>query len=407
MGGLLTPQRQLLVPSRRAFLGGLIGAAGLIAVTPASVTLLHGAASGGGGSFIPIANATALFAMLDAGVSASGGKSYRLAAGDFGNLGIYSYDFSSNPIVISGQNTAGQTTAGWAEFSGSTGMTWANITFTGHNDSLSGSSVSVHDGGPTQLTFNNIVSDSGNPQGTQTGGGWLLRNLVNSTIVINGQSTFGQNDVQGRTYGVAIIDSGAGGSIVINGLTMDNIGINSILAAAGQNVTINACLFMNNYYGPGDHPNAIHFFGDGATPSQNITCTNNGVWQGLFGGGPAGLFNEGVVNVLNRNNWVLSGGQNNAFSNSAGSGQTNDNNFAQGIVTTGGDMIARGGAVNSVNTNNTVNVLTNYPADGVNPGYVPASPPGSNTIIPAASSVTDFAYLNPWLALHPTARRLN
>jgi hypothetical protein len=409
MGGLLIPRRPaLLAPSRRMFLRGLTTGMGLVAAGSASAMFMHGAA-GGGGSYIDIANPTALFAMLNAGVGASGGKSYRLANTDFGTLGIYNYDFTANPILIQGQSG---TTVTWLDTAGSSGLTWSGIRFTGYNPSNGGWSVFVHsDDGVSRNDFALIdfITDSGNSEGNQTGNGVGVRNVNNSTIVIQGQGVFAQTNIQGRGTGIGIADSGAGGTILVKGVTAHNIAANGIVIAGSSNVTTNGNLIYDQHYMIGEHPNGIHCYSTANGPCQNIVHINNFIWQGTNGMGPAGIFHEDVATATVRYNAVLSGGQDNAFSNARGSGQTNDNNFAQGVMTDmlGGDMIARGMAVNSINTNNEVGALNNYAADGVNPGYVPASGLGSNSLIPSAASVTDFTYLNPWWAAHPTARTLN
>jgi hypothetical protein len=83
-----------------------------------------------------------------------------------------------------------------------------------------------------------------------------------------------------------------------------------------------------------------------------------------------------------------------------------NNNFVQGIASPGGGgvIISRGETVNNTVTNNSACAIANYAADGVNPGYVPATLPGTNTIIPSASVYGDYTYLDPWIALNPTTR---
>lgn len=355
------------------------------------------------GPSIDIADSAALYAAAAAWPT-TGDKTWRLTGTDYGTLGAYNtWRFDSAPVVIDGLGTA---QFEWCEMAGASGFTFQNMANIYGINPSSGAAMWVHSDNVTvcNLTFNNVPIISADAMGTQTQAGWILRNLDGSTITINGQNDKALPDMWGCTFGISMLTVGLGGSVHINGMTFDNMGINSILGGGAVNVTINRCLFMNNFYGIGDHPNAIHFFGDGTRESQNITCTNNGVWQGLSGGGPAGFFRESVTTGFYQNNWILSGGQNNAFSNARGSDETVDNNFAQGTGGAGGVIITRGAAVNTTVTNSTACAIANYPADGVNPGYVPATLPGTNTIIPAAASVTDYTYLDPWLAAHPTAR---
>jgi hypothetical protein len=355
------------------------------------------------GPSIDIPDSAALYAAAAAWPT-TGDMTWRLTGTDYGTLGAYNtWRFDSAPVVIDGLGTA---QFEWCEMAGASGFTFQNMANIYGINPSSGAAMWVHSDNVTvcNLTFTNVPIISADAMGTQTQAGWILRNLDGSTITINGQNDKALPDMWGCTYGISMLTVGLGGAVHINGMTFDNMGINSILSGGAVNVTINSCLFMNNFYGIGDHPNAIHFFGDGTRESQNITCTNNGVWQGLYGGGPAGFFRESVTTGFYQNNWILSGGQNNAFSNARGSDETVDNNFAQGTGGAGGVIITRGAAVNTTVTNSTACAIANYPADGVNPGYVPATLPGTNTIIPAAASVTDYTYLDPWLAAHPTAR---
>lgn len=351
------------------------------------------------GPSIDIPDAATLAATAAAWPS-TGNKTWRLTGSDYGDLGAYSnWRFDSAPVIVDGLGTA---RFEWCEIAGASGVTFQNFNVYGQNPSFNAAIV-VHSDDVTimNLTFNNVTAVNTQTMGNQLGGGWLFNSLSGSTVVINGQNNHTLPDIWGREFGMGFTSASNFVSITINNMTFDNMGINSILGGGARHIIINHCLFMNNFYGPGDHPNACHFFSNAA----NLTFTNNGVWQGLYGLGPTGFFFEDVDNNFVQNNWVLTGGQNGAFANARGSNQTNDNNFAQGVGgVTGGVMIARGGAVNSVNTNNEVQFLSNYAADGANPGYVPASGNGSNTIIPTyASSVTDASYLDPWLATHPTA----
>jgi hypothetical protein len=356
-------------------------------------------------SFIAIPDATALYAMLSAGPGVSGGKTYLLSATDFGVLGVYNFNFDSNPIVISGQTG---TRVQYMEISGTTGITWENFTVYGSNASFSGSGISVHDGGATTMTFTNIISDTGLAQGSQSGGAYYFRNLTNSNITVNGQNQNSIIDIQGRAYAVAIVDAGAGGSLNFNGLTVDNTGITPFLGANASNANFDRCYAQNQYWGDGDHPNGFHFFGDGDGASNHIRITNCGIQKGIGLGSQCYLM-EGVDTMLIQNCWGYVDTQFNCFANSAGSNHTNDNNFGQGFTNTGrgGNMITRGGAVNTVCTNNSISIISNYAADGVNPGYIPNPLPGSNVITPDVASYGDYTHLDAWLTAHPTARRRN
>lgn len=358
------------------------------------------------GSFIDIPDHAALMAMLDAGPGVSGGKSYRLAANDFGELTIHGYDFSSSPIVIAGQATAGQTTAAWADFVNSSGMTWETVTFNGSNPSVgAGASIAIHDSVASTLVFDSVITDSGAAQGAQSGGGWYLNNLANCSIVINGRATAGQYDVQGRNYAVSLTNCDSAGSISIADLTIDNNGTDGIIGGAVANLTVDGCLLSNFYWEPGAHPDAIQFFavppGSTGTPTQNLVVKNCGIDQGAFGMGMQGIFLEDVVNVTLQDNWIYEGNFADAISMARGGTALFDNNFVQGFPSANFQpaIISRGGTTNNTVTNNTATDIAQL--DTPNPGYSASG----NTIIANAVSYGDYTELDAWLASHPTARR--
>jgi hypothetical protein len=56
-------------------------------------------------------------------------------------------------------------------------------------------------------------------------------------------------------------------------------------------------------------------------------------------------------------------------------------------------------------TNNTACFVTNYTVDGPNPGYIPVTLPGTNTLIAAATANGDYTARDVWLAANPLARQ--
>jgi hypothetical protein len=355
------------------------------------------------GSYINVPDAATLSAILAAGPVASGGKSYRLAATNFGSFGFYNFDFSSNPILIAGTLPLGSTSFNYMGFDGTSGFTFDDINVDGDPDYCVGI-ANTNPNFPSVLTFNRVTCVNSDSMGTQTAGGYNLRNLYKSTIVINGQNDATKPDIWGRSFGIAMTDCcWTSGSITIENITFDNIGINQILGGGAQNISINHCLFQNQFWTVGDHPNCIHFFGSDAVASSNLTITNNFFSQGAHGGGAISVILEFVETAFVQNNASVMGIFFDAYLNN-GNNVTFDNNFGQGIASIGGSMLMRSGCSNAVTTNNTVTNASplTYSPEGPYPGYVTSG--NSVTSPPSASAWNDWAAQMAWAATHPSAR---
>jgi hypothetical protein len=392
---------------------GDVGKSLTCTVTANNITGIPAVATSGGvtitntvGPSIDIADADALWAAMQAWPT-TGNKTWRLTGTDYGQIGAYVWGFDSAPVIIDGLGAA---RIEWIWFAETSGLTLQNCTVYGFHPS-SGCAVTCipdagHESDLVNLTFNNVVLDSGEPLGTQSGGGFFFRNMANANITINGQGVASLSDVQGRTVAAVIVDCYGSGSIAVNNLTISNNGQDGMIISGSKNITINANLLKDFYWEPGAHPDAIQFFGSSGNNCENITVTNNGIDQGSAGQSMQGIFMENVINATIQNNWIYAGTFNNAISMSAGGPALIDNNFAQGLSSPGGGgvIISRGATINNTVTNNTACAVANYTADGTNPGYVPATLPGTNTLIAAASSYGDFTAFNAWKATHPTAR---
>lgn len=352
-----------------------------------------------GGSGISIPDVATLNATIAAWPT-TGNQVWQLAAGDFGSLQLYGKAWESAPVVIQGQPTDGATTFTWLGINDSSGFTFRDFTITSADGS--GSAVDLGNTDPTfhtVLAFDNVILNSGTARGTQGGGGYSILNVNAGSITITGRYDASKIDVWGRADVVGVNDCTA--PIIIQGLTIANGGTDGIVAADPQNLTIDSCLFTDQYWAGGAHPNSIHFFpSSGASGGANF-ITNCGIWTGV-GQSQQGIFLEGPVNTTAQNNWILTSIFPNAGVNGGGSGMTWDNNFMQGVGGTGGggDLTTRNGAVNSTVTNNTANAVTDDTSSGPNPGYTASG----NTIIGTASSVTDWTAQEAWAATHPTAR---
>lgn len=331
-------------------------------------------------SGIPIPNQAALVAMFNAGVVASGGKTYLLAATSFGDTELAGYDFSSDPVIIIGQAGTVFTSL---HLSAVKGVTWDSFNVEG---SGTGTGVTVGNGS-AHVTFNLVTSNPASPEGN----GFAIDS--SSFITVNGASDASAPDIDNRATGVVVTDST---SITLSGLTLTNVGPDGILMAGVDTIIINACLGFDWAYEPGDHPDFIQGFtsfhtGDGNT---NVTITNCG-WLRQTGLPAQGYFFESTSNLVLNGNYCF-GGFSNVVQQSGGVTALIDDNFGQGFGDFTAEIVTRDGTVDASVTNNIIEFVNNV---GTNPGYTASG----NTVI-GPTTPGDYTDLDIWLAAHPSAR---
>jgi parallel beta-helix repeat protein len=375
--------------SRRGML--LSAAAGVAAVSTAEA-MRCSAAPTAGSLHVDIPDQATLYKALKAGVAASGGKTFRLAANtDFGAVGIYGYDFRANPITIVGQ--AG-TRFEWLEFAGAQGMTLRNFNVYGTNKSLH-SSVAIQDN-CSDVVFNGVTILTGAPEGIPADGtGWLVRNCTNN-IQITGRKDTAKPDVSGKGNAVHLTQCS---NVTLRNLTITNNGTDGILLAGVSDCTVDACFGTGFYHGEGDHPDFIQGFTayDG-TPIKNITVQNCG-WMRGIGMTSQGYFFEDTENLVIKDNWLY-GGMTNSSSVSRGKTSTLiDDCYFVGFADGGSAIIIRGQTANATITNTYVGAIDNRRSEGVNPGF---SQTGNKLIREVKPG--DYTGLDAWLARHPNAR---
>lgn len=354
------------------------------------------------GGDIYVTNRDELFAAVSSPTSA--GKTIHAAAGDYGTFGFYNFVFDSNPIVITGQADESLVRFQWQEWAGSSGIHLKNCTVYSGNASASYAGIWIHGDRTTSqtLTFTNVVVNTGTAMGTQTTGGWFIRDMVGANITINGRDDWTRPDIWGTSYGIAQLDCDG---VTLNGVRAQNIGINAFQGGGISRAAFNRIGAQDQFWGEGDHPNGIHLFGGTYGASHDVTITDSGFAQGVNGNGTQCYFFEYSDNVSVHSSWGYDAVFPYACSNAGGSDFVLDRSFLQGITGGGGGgtQITRGASVDAHITNNTLNGLNNFSGDGANPGYVPAVPPGTNTIIGLASHYGDWSAQETWAAANPTA----
>ena len=378
-----------MLTSRRSILLGCV-AAGFASQAEA----LASGAPAGNGSVVDIADAAALMAMVNAGVQASGGKTYRLAANtDFGTPAIHNCDFRSNPITIVGQPGA---RFQWLDFANAHGMTWKTFNAYGGQPGVVDAAVAMHDG-CSDMSFDGVTVLTGAPEGKPADGcGWFFRNCGDANITIKGQRDASKPDVSGKGNAINVSDSGG---VLLNDLTITNHGVDGILLAGADGVTIDGCFGMNFYCREGDHPDFIQGFNAfDHTPIRNITIKNCGWERGIGSSAANGYFFEDVHNLTVQGCWSY-GASFNSIGIARGDTVLFDDNYFVGFRDYGSTVVVRGGTANAKVTKNHAGSVNFYGPEGP---YRDAVESGNKLI--GSVKAGDFGGLDGWLAKHPNAR---
>ncbi len=343
---------------------------------------------------IPIASPAALQAMFAAGVGASGGKTYLLAGIDFGNVYLKNHDFSSDPIIIAGQ--AGTQFASLV-LDNMQGSSWSGFNAYGAYQGGNGVEITNHS---AHLALDAVTSNSQAAWGTQSGGG--IRARLSSFITINGRRDATLSDITGRNTGLTLLDCT---DCTVTNLTLSNIRSDGIRPIGCNRVMIDGNLGFSWFPQPGDHQDWIQWYDSALNANANITISNNG-WIRVGGGGEnsgaaQGYFGDKGTNFVISGNYAV-GCLYNGIARSGGAETQIDDNFIQGFPDYAAKIIVRNGSVDCSVTDNSAQVISNYAAGGVNPGFTPIVLPGSNTII-GSTPVGNFTALDAWLLTHPLA----
>jgi len=355
-------------------------------------------------SFIPVADWAAMVAILNTGPTLAGGKAYQFPASALGDINVDNYDFTSNPVVISGQLTPGVTTASTLGFSGSGGFTFENMTIT---SSGAGSRIEIigNPAIPCNLTFNNIIVNGGQALGSPNGTGIHINDIFTGAITFNGQGDATKPDFWGCGTCVLLnLSAPSTATFTFKNITEDNIGVDANFSLGGQNVTYDGLLVLRQYYGDGDHPDAMQFddyqLGGITQLCENWTIKNSGFQQTVSGLSKQSIFSAtGGSNFLVKDSWALAGLFNSTMTIGSPTNFTFDNVFVQGITSegnAGGNLVVE----SSTNTHITDSTVCGIVDRGGNTGLVETG----TTTITNAMTMTDFTELDAFIAATPTTR---
>lgn len=375
----------------------LVGATNTPHVSPPTTVTVSAA----GSNFL--ADAAALSAMVSAGAGVSGGKTYTLAAVDFGVAAFFGCDFTSNPIVLQGTSTGDVTTGTrftFIELAAAKGITFEDFNVYGANNGLWAVSVET---GCEDLTFRRVTLNADTPEGTPVdGSGWQVLGCAATNIQIIGHRDNAIPDTFGRGNPIKVVDSSG---VTLSGITMANSGADHCLLAGASNGVIDGLLPGTCYSFPGDHPDNIQMFGSSSTGARNtnILIKNCGMQkrpdpslncQGYF------IAESDFITL--QSCWFFNG-FGNGVSFSDCDHVTIEDCYVPPITAPSdaiADITIRGATSNATLINNACGLVNLVAAEGPYPGFSE-----TGTTILTAVAANDFSGLDAYLATRPDVRR--
>jgi parallel beta-helix repeat protein len=275
------------------------------------------------------------------------------------------------------------------------------------------SADSAHQAVLTGLTLNGSSGLAFNSMAMTTAAGTAVTVMNSSSIAFSGLTVYGTTGVDEgvgflvrSSSGVSVtgsdfsrIGSGIGhiedNGLTVSGNTFHNLKTDGVYGGGSSHVVVSDNSFTDFHPAPGDHPDAIQFWGgSNGAHGSDITISDNVITRG-DGDVIQGIFLESSDNITITGN-ALTGTMYNGIALSTSSNAVVEDNFVQGFLDMGSRIITRGGSANVTVTHNTAEQVVNYQDHGTpNPNYVESD----NTIIPGTAA-TDLSAVNSWLTQH-------
>lgn len=253
----------------------------------------------GGDSDMAIVNVKNAKELQSAITKAKGGDTIALAPGDYGNVVIKNRAFSGQVTIVS-QEADNPAHVDALTLNAASNITFKSVDF-GFSLAPGQSSASKM---ITIVKSNNVTFDDVHVHGSLDGNagndGYGIHTTSSQSIsIINSKlEQLTKAVVFSKSEGINLSNN------VFNDIRSDGAAFSSV-----QSVVIDNNRFTDFYPAPGDHPDAIQFFTNGADASSDIRITNNQILQGK-GTGSQGIFlrdeqeTKPFTNVLIENNLV-------------------------------------------------------------------------------------------------------
>ena len=314
---------------------------------------------------------------------AHAGDTILLAAGSYGPISIRGFHFDGT-VTIQSADSAHPAVLDGVTFSNSSGLALADVDITVNGPWAKG--VSVTSSANISMSGLTVHGVSGVDEGV----GVSVRNSQGVTVSESGFTKIGS--------GIGHADSD---SLTFSHNTFHDIRTDGIFGGGSSHVLVDANSFTDFHPMPGDHPDAIQFFG-GATGAHGseVMVSNNIITRGT-GEVIQGIFVEATGHITIVGN-AMTGTAYNGISLSTTDGALVQDNFVQGFADMGSRIITRGESSNVTVVDNTSESVVTY-NDGGRP--LPNYVASDNTII-AGAAINDLSRINAWLATHVSSTPL-
>jgi len=238
--------------------------------------------------------------------------------------------------------------------------------------------------GSSKIAFANMNVHTAT--GVLSGIGFFIRNSSEISVKASELHHLG--------VGMSIIDSP---NCTVTGNTFHDINTDGIDNAGAPGVTIVGNHFTDFYPDVGAHPDAIQFWPTAANPRPSGAVVKDNVIVRGKGRVMQGIFVAGQDNITITGN-AMAGTMYNGISLSGVNTALIADNFVQGFVDMGADIMVRGGSTKVVCRDNTCSQAPTTYAGATEAVVKPEDYLISGTVMIPAAQVGDLSALNAWLA---------
>jgi len=321
---------------------------------------------------VTVSNSDGLSAALR---GAHAGDTILLAPGAYSPLSLYNMHYDG-VVTIQSADNAHQAVLTGLTLSGSSGLAFNNLNMT----TAAGTAVTVMSSSSIAFSGLTVYGTTGADEGV----GFLVRSSSGVSVTGSDFSRIGS--------GIGHIEDNG---LTVSGNTFHNLKTDGVYGGGSSHVVVSDNNFSDFHPAPGDHPDAIQFWGgSNGAHGADVTISDNVITRGN-GDVIQGIFVESTDNITITGN-ALTGTMYNGISLSTSSNALVEDNFVQGFLDMGSRIITRGASANVTVIHNTAEQVVNYVDNGTpNPNYAESD----NTIIPGTAS-TDLSAVNSWLAQH-------
>lgn len=325
---------------------------------------------------LTVSNSDALNAALK---GAHAGDTILLAPGAYAPISLNGLKFDGM-VTIQSADSAHEAVLTGLQINNSAGLSFNNLDVPVAGYASTGLSIS----GSSNISLSGLTVHG--TSGSDVGLGVFVRDSTGVTVTDSDFTKIGSGIAHLTSHNITFANN-----------SFHDLETDGIVGGGSTGVTIKGNHFETFHPQPGDHPDAIQFFGASGVSGNDVTIVDNVIVRGA-GEVYQGIFIENTDNVTIDGN-AMAGTMFNGISVSGTNNASISDNFVQGFTDMGSRIIVRGQSSNVTVTHNEAQSVVDYHDNGLaNPNYV-----ASDNSTVAAANPSDLSTLNAWLSEHAQA----